>query len=178
MIGDDTWLPWRCFVMPGVRVGRRVIVGAQSVVNRDLPDDVVAAGIPAKVVREHSATVLTYEERHEILLRLLTEFAACHATATMHEDDQGRVVLALDGAALAVLNTESTTPTEASTLNLVWTPCAAAEHRRTRLYCIDNFHCSPWSELSDGQRDLLQSFRSQGLRAYPVDELEWVPSAR
>jgi len=37
-------------VMPGVTVGENTIVGAQSFVNRDLPPNVVAAGVPAKVV--------------------------------------------------------------------------------------------------------------------------------
>jgi acetyltransferase-like isoleucine patch superfamily enzyme len=39
-------------VMPGVTIGENSIVGAFSLVNRDIPDDVVAVGVPAKVVKK------------------------------------------------------------------------------------------------------------------------------
>lgn len=39
-------------VMPGVTIGRNAIVGAHSFVNFDVPDDVIAFGIPAKIIRK------------------------------------------------------------------------------------------------------------------------------
>ena len=45
-------------VLPGVTIGRRVVVAAGSVVTRDVPDDVLVAGNPARVVRE-----LTYPDQ-------------------------------------------------------------------------------------------------------------------
>ena len=39
-------------VLPGVTVGRNSVVGAHSLVNKDIPDNVVAFGIPAKVIRK------------------------------------------------------------------------------------------------------------------------------
>ncbi len=39
-------------IMPGVTIGENAIVGAHSFVNKDIPDNVVAFGVPAKVVRE------------------------------------------------------------------------------------------------------------------------------
>ncbi len=41
-------------VMPGVTIGRNSVVGAHSFVNADIPDDVVAAGVPAKIIRKRS----------------------------------------------------------------------------------------------------------------------------
>ena len=38
-------------VCPGVRIGNRVIIGAGAVVTRDIPDDSVAVGNPARVIR-------------------------------------------------------------------------------------------------------------------------------
>jgi acetyltransferase-like isoleucine patch superfamily enzyme len=38
--------------MPGVTIGENAVVGAFSFVNRDIPDDAVAYGVPAKVVRK------------------------------------------------------------------------------------------------------------------------------
>ncbi len=51
VIGDGTWLGARAMVLPGVTIGRRVVVAAGSVVTRDVPDDVLVAGNPARVVR-------------------------------------------------------------------------------------------------------------------------------
>jgi len=50
-IGDGTWLGARAMVLPGVTIGKRVLVAAGSVVTRDVPDDVLVAGNPARVVR-------------------------------------------------------------------------------------------------------------------------------
>jgi len=41
-------------VMPGVTVGENAVVGAMSFVNRNIPDNVVAAGVPAKVIKDVS----------------------------------------------------------------------------------------------------------------------------
>ena len=51
-IGDDCWLGGGVTVCPGVTIGNRVIVGAGSVVTHDIPDDVVVAGNPAKVIKK------------------------------------------------------------------------------------------------------------------------------
>ena len=52
-IEDSVWLGAGCIVMPGVRIGRGTVVGAGSVVTRDLPSMCFAAGVPAKVIRQH-----------------------------------------------------------------------------------------------------------------------------
>jgi acetyltransferase-like isoleucine patch superfamily enzyme len=51
IIGEDAFLGARAFVLPGVRIGSRSIIGACSVVTSDIPDDVIAAGNPCKVLR-------------------------------------------------------------------------------------------------------------------------------
>ncbi|MFG1779349.1 DapH/DapD/GlmU-related protein [Micromonospora sp. NPDC049048] len=50
-VGDDVYIGVRTIVMPGVRIGDRCIIGAGSVVTRDIPDNSVAAGVPARVIR-------------------------------------------------------------------------------------------------------------------------------
>lgn len=51
-IGDNVWFGGGVIVCPGVSVGANTVVGAGSVVTRDLPDHVFAAGNPARVIRE------------------------------------------------------------------------------------------------------------------------------
>jgi putative colanic acid biosynthesis acetyltransferase WcaF len=50
-IGEDAFIGARAFVLPGVTVGRRAIIGACSIVTRDVPENVVAAGNPCHVIR-------------------------------------------------------------------------------------------------------------------------------
>jgi len=51
-VEDDCWIGYRAILVPGVRVGRGTIVGAGSVVTKDLPAGVVAGGVPARIIRE------------------------------------------------------------------------------------------------------------------------------
>ena len=50
-IGDGTWVGARAMILPGVTIGKRVVVAAGAVVTRDVPDDSLVAGNPARVVR-------------------------------------------------------------------------------------------------------------------------------
>lgn len=51
-IGDDCWIGGGVIIVPGVRIGNGVTVGAGSVVTKDLPDRVVAVGNPARVIKK------------------------------------------------------------------------------------------------------------------------------
>jgi maltose O-acetyltransferase len=51
VLEENVWLAARVIVLPGVTIGRNTVVGAGSVVTRDLPPNVLAAGVPAKVLR-------------------------------------------------------------------------------------------------------------------------------
>lgn len=51
-IGDNVWLSVNVTVLKGVTIGENTLVGAGSVVVRSLPANVVAAGVPARIVRE------------------------------------------------------------------------------------------------------------------------------
>jgi maltose O-acetyltransferase len=55
-IGADVWVGGAAIVCPGVRIGSRSVIGAGSLVTRDIPDDVFAAGNPCRVVRPVAAT--------------------------------------------------------------------------------------------------------------------------
>jgi acetyltransferase-like isoleucine patch superfamily enzyme len=50
-LGDNVWLGTGAKVLDGVRIGRDSVVGANAVVNADLPEGAVAAGVPARVLR-------------------------------------------------------------------------------------------------------------------------------
>jgi maltose O-acetyltransferase len=51
-IGSDVWVGGGAIILPGVRIGSRAVIGAGSVVTRDVPDGVFAAGNPCRVIRK------------------------------------------------------------------------------------------------------------------------------
>lgn len=57
-IGDNVWLGGNVVVNPGVHIGNNVVIGSGSVVTKDIPDNVIAAGNPCRVIRE-----ITEEDR-------------------------------------------------------------------------------------------------------------------
>ncbi len=51
-IGSNCWFGLNCVVTSGVTIGDRCVIGANSVVTRDVPAGAIAAGAPARVIRE------------------------------------------------------------------------------------------------------------------------------
>ena len=51
-IGDNVWIGGNTVICPGVRIGNNVVIGAGSVVTKDIPDWCIAGGNPCKVIRE------------------------------------------------------------------------------------------------------------------------------
>ena len=53
VIGNNVWIGNNVCVMPGVHIGDGAIIGANSIVTKDIPSMCVAAGIPAKIIRNN-----------------------------------------------------------------------------------------------------------------------------
>jgi serine acetyltransferase len=53
LIGRNTWLGYNVIILPGTKIGRNCVIGANAVVNADLPDYTVAVGMPAKIVKRY-----------------------------------------------------------------------------------------------------------------------------
>lgn len=52
IIGDNVWIGGSVVINPGVHIGNNVVIGSGSVVTKDIPDNVIAAGNPCRVIRE------------------------------------------------------------------------------------------------------------------------------
>jgi acetyltransferase-like isoleucine patch superfamily enzyme len=50
-VGNDVYMGIRTIIMPGVTIGNRVIIAAGSIVTKDIPDNSVVAGVPARVIK-------------------------------------------------------------------------------------------------------------------------------
>lgn len=75
-LGKNVWLPWRVFVMPGVTIGDGATIGANSLVNKDVPAGSLAAGNPAKVLRgpDQWPRRLDDAARDEMVREMLEEY--------------------------------------------------------------------------------------------------------
>lgn len=52
IIGDDVWIGGDVTILPGVKIGRGSVIGAKSLVTKDIPENVMAFGNPARVVKK------------------------------------------------------------------------------------------------------------------------------
>jgi acetyltransferase-like isoleucine patch superfamily enzyme len=75
-IGKKVWLPWRVFVMPGVTIGDGVVVGADSLLNKDIPAHSLVAGSPAKIIKSNFPVALSETETKKITGDIFIEFIA------------------------------------------------------------------------------------------------------
>jgi acetyltransferase-like isoleucine patch superfamily enzyme len=76
-VGNNVFIGIGCTILPGVTIGNDVVIGAGSVVTRDIPSNVVAAGVPARVIKSLA------EYREQTLLRSL-------ATKLMDSEEKRR----------------------------------------------------------------------------------------
>lgn len=58
-VGNNVFIGSNTTILPGVLIGDNVIIGASSVITKNIPDNVVVAGVPAKVIR----SLVDYEEK-------------------------------------------------------------------------------------------------------------------
>ncbi len=54
-IGNDVWIGGNVTILPGITIGNNVVIAAGAVVTKDIPDNCVAGGVPAKVIKQLEA---------------------------------------------------------------------------------------------------------------------------
>jgi acetyltransferase-like isoleucine patch superfamily enzyme len=78
-IGNNVWLPARSVVLPNVTVGNDVVIGINSIINRDLPEGCFAAGSPCKVIKENCyPKELNSKELENIVLNIIDDWFKLH----------------------------------------------------------------------------------------------------
>lgn len=66
IIGSNVWIGDNVVVVGALRIGSGVVIGANSVVTSDLPDNVIAAGIPAKILKKYNLDENRWEKLNEL----------------------------------------------------------------------------------------------------------------
>jgi acetyltransferase-like isoleucine patch superfamily enzyme len=96
-IRRGVWLPWRVFILPGVEIGEYCTIGAGAVINKSIPANSLAAGMPAKVISADGAyrKQLDGEARAAKVESILDEFVE-YLRFSGHSVDIARGVGVLD----------------------------------------------------------------------------------
>lgn len=92
IIGNNVFVGQGSIILPNTHIGNRVIIGAGSVVSKDIPDNCVAAGNPARVIESYDAFV----ERHKRQMETRPVYHTIWSEKTEEEKEQMRNEL-LDG---------------------------------------------------------------------------------
>jgi acetyltransferase-like isoleucine patch superfamily enzyme len=71
-IQDGAWMAWGVMVVPGVTIMKRSIIGAGSVVTKDVPSRAIVAGAPAKIIGRHKA--LQPRQKEKVMREVLEDF--------------------------------------------------------------------------------------------------------
>jgi len=61
IIGNNVWIGENVCILPNVNIGNRCIIGANSVVNKDIQDNSIAAGSPAKIIKKYNSELKKWE---------------------------------------------------------------------------------------------------------------------
>jgi acetyltransferase-like isoleucine patch superfamily enzyme len=85
-IGHHVWLPARTTVLPNRRIGNNVVIGTNSLINKDLPDGCLAGGIPVKILRENVYPSQDPARNAQLVRQVLHDYAELAAYKELHAD--------------------------------------------------------------------------------------------
>lgn len=61
-IGDNVWIGDNVCILPGVNIGNGCVIGANAVVNKDIPDNCIAVGIPARIIKKYDISSKSWKK--------------------------------------------------------------------------------------------------------------------
>ena len=90
-IGTSVWLPWRVFVLPGAKIGDGSVIGANSLVQGEIPPSSLAVGSPAKVIRAapEFPRRIDHVTQRELVTTILAAFDRHVAASGVVSDGRG-----------------------------------------------------------------------------------------
>jgi len=93
-IEDEVWIAWRVSILPGVTIGARSIISTDACVVKDIPALCLAAGTPAKILREHGSYIRPSDNTAR-LEQLIQEYAqwCCYQGAIIEEQSSSHLRL-------------------------------------------------------------------------------------
>ena len=175
-IGDDVWLPWGCFIMPGVNIGDGSVVGARSVVTKNVPPRALVAGSPAKVIRESVAQEPSLEAKVQILQDVTREFCDLNEIILECEQRGDWCIFKMNGREEVAVATHTVFDSyirseRVSPLHVVPGLLRDFAEETLPAFSLTSFQCTPRATFTDLQASWLRHLRQIGARHYPIDEV-------
>jgi len=85
-IGNNVWLPARSIVLPNVTIGNDVVIGTNSLVNKNLPSGCLAAGSPCKVLKENVyPKKLSEQELKTMMWGIIDDWCKLHTSKNIKD---------------------------------------------------------------------------------------------
>jgi len=177
-IDDNVWIPWDCFIMPGVKIGKKVVVGARSLINKDVPENALVAGIPAKIVKDISYRRVDLDEKIKIIKESIQDFSERHNKNLEMRETVKKIDYSFDNDLfLCLYKSPPKVISELSKtgLNVIFDNISIDTMNRYPCYSLNDYSSSSVELISQISFEWLQFVRYIGLRFYPVDESDSAP---
>jgi len=173
-IDDNVWIPWNCFIMPGIKIGKNTIIGASSLVNKDVPENVLAAGHPIRVIRENSCREVSLEEKTNIIKDSIQDYAEYNNKKFERNEADQRIEFSLDQKIVIILHRNM--PNDISgfsktALNVLFVSLSKDIIESYPCFSLKDYLSSSVDVMPKLAVEWLQFATCIGLRFYPIDEV-------
>jgi acetyltransferase-like isoleucine patch superfamily enzyme len=74
VIENNVWIPWNVSIFPGVTIHQNAIIGGSSLVTKDVPPKVFAAGVPAKIIKKKITSRISSSKKQSLFIDILKDF--------------------------------------------------------------------------------------------------------
>ena len=173
-IDDNVWIPWDCFIMPGVTIGKNVVVGARALINKDVPQNTLVAGVPARVIKEKSFQDVSYEEKIKIVKESVCSFADRQNKSIEIIEINHKIQFLLNKLPFLILYERGqidTTGLPKNVLNVFFDEVPENIFESYPCFSLKEYLSSSYGLIPDTAKEWLQFSRCIGLRFYPIDEI-------
>lgn len=173
-IEDNVWIPWGCFIMPGVKIGKNVVIGARSLINKDIPENALVAGSPAKVIKKRSYRDVGLAEKTRIIISAIQDFAEKKNKKIDRKETDQKIEFSFDKKPFIILykNTQnSMTELSQTFLNVFFDNVSRDIMEQYPCFSLKDYLSSSVDMMPKPAIEWLQFARYIGLRFYAIDEM-------
>ena len=174
LIQDNVWIPWDCFIMPGVKIGNNAVIGARSLINKDVPENAFVAGSPARVIRERSHRDVGLAEKAIMISESIENYVARKNKKIDKKETDKKIEFSIDKEIVVILykNTQNDIKELSRTaLNIFFNNVSRDIMERFPCFSLCDYLSSSVEIMPELAIEWLQFARNIGLRFYAIDEI-------
>lgn len=173
-IEDNVWIPWSCFIMPGITIGSNSIIGARSLVTKNVPRNALVAGNPAKVIRDKSFRNVDRKEKIKIITKSIKEFAKQRNQVLEVFESPLDLKFSIEKSVFIIIHFDNTgieNLLDHTALNVFFEEISTEQAERFPCFSLKDYLSSSIDMMPKAAKDWLTFARNFGLRFYAIDEI-------